>query len=51
MTAYMLSLTNDYLALAGNASAIVTNNIKDFQNTNLSFPTLLILKPEQLIRS
>jgi len=39
------------LALAGNASVIVTNNIKDFNNTELLFPTLSILKPEQIIRS
>lgn len=39
------------LALAGNASSIVTNNVKDFQNTDLLFPSLSILKPEQLIRS
>ncbi|ELR97026.1 putative toxin-antitoxin system toxin component, PIN family [Gloeocapsa sp. PCC 73106] len=39
------------LALAGNASYLVTNNIKDFQNTDLLFPTLSIVKPEQLIRS
>lgn len=39
------------LALAGNASSIVTNNIKDFLNTELLFPTLSILKPEQIIRS
>jgi putative PIN family toxin of toxin-antitoxin system len=39
------------LALAGNASFIVTNNIKDFQKTDLLFPSLSILKPEQIIRS
>ena len=39
------------LALAGNASSILTNNIKDFENTDLLFPSLSILKPEQLIRS
>ena len=39
------------LALAGNASSIVTNNIRDFLHTELLFPTLSILKPEQIIRS
>ena len=39
------------LALAGNASSIITNNVKDFQNTDLLFPNLSILKPEQIIRS
>jgi predicted nucleic acid-binding protein len=39
------------LAVAGNAQITATNNIKDFQNTNLIFPNLSILKPEQIIRS
>jgi putative PIN family toxin of toxin-antitoxin system len=39
------------LAVAGNAQIIATNNIKDFQNTELLFPNLAILKPEQIIRS
>ena len=39
------------LALAGNASSIVTNNLKDFQNTDLLFPNLSIVRPEQIIRS
>ncbi|MGK7955039.1 MAG: putative toxin-antitoxin system toxin component, PIN family [Crocosphaera sp.] len=39
------------LALAGNASLIATNNLKEFQNSNLLFPSLSILKPEQIIRS
>ena len=39
------------LALAGNALSIVTNNVKDFQKTELLFPHLSILKPEQIIRS
>ncbi len=38
------------LAVAGNAHAIVTNNIKDLKNAELSFENLLILKPEQLLR-
>jgi putative PIN family toxin of toxin-antitoxin system len=39
------------LAVAGNAAIIVTNNIKDFKNTNLLFPNLSIIKPEEIIRS
>jgi predicted nucleic acid-binding protein len=38
------------LAVAGNATIIATNNIKDFKNTNLLFPNLSILKPEEVIR-
>ena len=38
------------LAIAGNAQVIATNNIKDFRNTELIFPNLSIVKPEQLIR-
>ncbi|MEB3311989.1 MAG: putative toxin-antitoxin system toxin component, PIN family [Snowella sp.] len=39
------------LAIAGNASTIVTNNIKDFLRTNLVFPDLTIINPQDLIRS
>jgi putative PIN family toxin of toxin-antitoxin system len=39
------------LAVAGNAEIIATNNIRDFQNPELLFPNLAILKPEQIIRS
>ena len=39
------------LAVAGNAQIIATNNVKDFQNAELLFPNLSILKPEQIIRS
>lgn len=39
------------LAVAGNAQILATNNIKDFHNTELLFPNLAILKPEQIIRS
>lgn len=39
------------LALAGGASSIVTNNLKDFQNAELLFPKLSILKPESIIRN
>lgn len=38
------------LAVAGNAIAIITNNVKDFQKTELLFPELSILKPEDMIR-
>ncbi len=37
------------LAVAGNAQIIATNNIKDFQNAELLFPNLSILKPEEII--
>jgi putative PIN family toxin of toxin-antitoxin system len=39
------------LAVAGNAQILATKNIKDFQNSELLFPNLSILKPEQIIRS
>ncbi len=39
------------LAVAGNAKVIATNNIKNFQNSQLIFPNLSILKPEEIIRS
>ncbi|PZU97119.1 MAG: putative toxin-antitoxin system toxin component, PIN family [Pseudanabaena sp.] len=39
------------LAIAGNAQIIVTKNTKDFQNSELLFPNLSIIKPEQIIRS
>ncbi|MEM7796061.1 MAG: putative toxin-antitoxin system toxin component, PIN family [Cyanobacteria bacterium P01_C01_bin.118] len=38
------------LAVAGNAKFIATNNVKDFQNPELLFPNLLILKPEEILR-
>jgi len=38
------------LALAGNATHIVTNNIRDLKNTELKFPSLEILTPETLLR-
>jgi len=38
------------LAIAGNAQIIATKNIKDFLNSDLIFPSLSILKPEQIIR-
>jgi predicted nucleic acid-binding protein len=39
------------LAVAGNAQIIATHNLKDFQNSELLFPNLSILKPEEIIRS
>jgi putative PIN family toxin of toxin-antitoxin system len=39
------------LAVAGNAQIIATHNIRDFQNAELLFPNLSILKPETIIRS
>jgi uncharacterized protein len=39
------------LAVAGNASCIVTNNIKDLKASELIFPDIQILKPEELLRS
>lgn len=38
------------LAIAGNATAIITKNIKDFKNGQLFFPDVRILKPEQLLK-
>ena len=38
------------LAIAGNAQTIATKNIKDFLNSDLIFPNLSILKPEQIVR-
>jgi uncharacterized protein len=37
------------LAVAGNAKFVVTNNAKDFRNTQLLFPDLSIIKPENII--
>lgn len=37
------------LALAGNATHIVTNNIRDFQNAELLFPGLSIVSPEEFL--
>ncbi len=39
------------LAVAGNARIIATNNLKDFRLSELTFPDISILKPEQIIRS
>lgn len=37
------------LAIAGNAELIVSNNIKDFANTELLFDGLRVCKPEKLL--
>ena len=37
------------LAIAGNASKIVTRNLKDFQRSQLKFPQLKFQTPEQLL--
>jgi len=38
------------LAVAGNAEVIVTRNIKDFNNAELFFESIKILKPENFIK-
>lgn len=38
------------LAIAGNATTIATNNLKDFKNAELLFPELTISKPEEILR-
>lgn len=38
------------LAIAGNATCIVTNNVRDVKRTELIFPGLHVLTPEQLVR-
>ena len=38
------------LALAGNASHIISNNIKDLKNAELIFPDLQIKTPEQFLQ-
>ncbi len=38
------------LALAGNASCIITNNIRDLKNAELTFPDLQIETPEQFLQ-
>lgn len=38
------------LAVAGNADYLITNNISDFNNTQLSFPSIQIITPEQFLR-
>jgi len=38
------------LAIAENAKYIITNNINDFKNMQLKFPSLQIITPEQFLR-
>ena len=38
------------LAIAGNAHAIITHNLKDFKNGQLLFPNTTILTPIQLLK-
>ena len=38
------------LALAGNASCIITNNIRDLKNAELTFPDLRIETPQQFLQ-
>lgn len=38
------------LAVAGNANYLITNNIGGFRNTQLSFPNIQIVTPEQFLR-
>jgi len=38
------------LALAGNATHIITNNIRDLENAELKFPNLKILTPETILQ-
>ncbi|MEE8059869.1 MAG: putative toxin-antitoxin system toxin component, PIN family [Pseudomonadales bacterium] len=38
------------LAVAGNATCIVTNNVRDIKASELSFPDLHVLTPEELLR-
>jgi putative PIN family toxin of toxin-antitoxin system len=37
------------LAIAGNARMVVTNNLKDFRGSEVTFPQLQILNPHQII--
>jgi putative PIN family toxin of toxin-antitoxin system len=39
------------LAIAGNARMLVTNNLKDFRGSELTFPQLQILNPRQIIKT
>jgi putative PIN family toxin of toxin-antitoxin system len=39
------------LAIAGNASTIVTHNLKDFNRSELMFPAIEIVSPNQLLAS
>lgn len=35
------------LAVAGDAQAVVTNNVSDFRSAELNFPGILILTPKE----
>lgn len=39
------------LAVAGNARYLITNNIRDFQHAELTFPDLKIITPENLLQT
>ena len=39
------------LAVAGGADIIITDNIKDFKNSELSFPSISILTPIQFLET
>ena len=38
------------LAVAGNADYLITNNIGDFKNMQLKFPSIKIVTPEQFLK-
>lgn len=38
------------LAVAGNASMIITNNVADFTGSDLRFPDIRIVKPRELLK-
>lgn len=38
------------LAVAGNAACIITNNVRDIKSSELTFPELHVLTPEELLR-
>jgi putative PIN family toxin of toxin-antitoxin system len=38
------------LAIAGNATTIATNNVRDFKSAELIFPNLAIVTPEQILQ-
>jgi predicted nucleic acid-binding protein len=39
------------LAVAGNATAVITHNTRDFNRGELIFPDIQILKPNQLLEN
>ena len=38
------------LATAGNAQWLITNNVRDFGNAELSFPAINVVTPEKMLR-